>query len=167
MYLLHQGSCSFQCKRVKPYLQKYQTTQFPNHTICEREKKKPKALIWFWTDRFLENKASAAHELFSELLSTLVGDVISGNDEPLTWRHVIADLVDFAVDYPPLGLLLRLPHSQGGRLVPLTAPGRAGLGPDPPDLVDGGLEAWRWVLESFCEGEHLGSTVRGFGAEYC
>ncbi|CAL9023124.1 unnamed protein product [Prunus brigantina] len=90
----------------------------------------------------------AAHELFSELLSTLVGDVISGNDEPLTWRHVIADLVDFAVDYPPLGLLLRLPHSQGRRLVSLPAPGRGGLGPDPPesnlpvvrreDVADGG-----------------------------
>ncbi|CAL8177809.1 unnamed protein product [Prunus armeniaca] len=76
-----------------------------------------------------------------ELLSTLVGDVISGNDEPLMWRHVITDLVDFAVDYPPLGLLLRLPHSQGRRLVPLPAPGRAGLSPDPPYLADGGLEA--------------------------
>ncbi|CAB4321460.1 unnamed protein product [Prunus armeniaca] len=83
------------------------------------------------------HEASAAHEL----LSTLVGDVISGNDEPLMWRHVITDLVDFAVDYPPLGLLLRLPHSQGRRLVPLPAPGRAGLSPDPPYLADGGLEA--------------------------
>lgn len=91
--------------------------------------------------RFLEDEASAAHELVTELLAALVGNIVPGNDKPLTWRHVIADLVDFAVNDPPLGLLLLLPHGQGGRLV--AAPRWAGLGPSPPELGGGGrsLEA--------------------------
>lgn len=33
---------------------------------------------------FLKNEARSAHELFSELLAALVGDVLSGNHEALT-----------------------------------------------------------------------------------
>ena len=48
---------------------------------------------YFSANRYLNNEASAANELFPELLSTLVWDVVPGDDEALTWGHVITNLI--------------------------------------------------------------------------
>lgn len=91
--------------------------------------------------RFLNNEASAAHELFPELLTTLVRDVVSGDDEALTWGHMIADLMHLAVHDPPLryvsGFVEGEPRTRG-----LGAPlGGSGVGSSEAELVGGGAEA--------------------------
>lgn len=76
-----------------------------------RKKKEEKGL----TNRFLENEASPAHELFPELLSTPIGDIFSGYNESLARGHIITDFVHFAVNSPPLGLLVGLVYSECSR----------------------------------------------------
>ena len=64
------------------------------------------------TDHFLDDETGAAHELFAELLAALVGDIVSGDHEPLSRGHVLANLVHLAVHRPPLRLVVCLPQSR-------------------------------------------------------
>lgn len=101
-------------------------------------------LIWF------EDETSAAHELFAKGLTAAIGDVVSGNDEALTRRHILADLVHFAVDHPPFGAGIGLFQHQVRR-VSRPPPGRPCGG---AALIASSLmEAFRPPNHS-CQGEH-------------
>jgi hypothetical protein len=76
---------------------------------CSKQKRHG-GMSTYW---FLDNKASAAHELFTKLLSPLVGDVVSRDNKSLTWGHVFSYLVHLAVDYPPVRFLISLLGCKG------------------------------------------------------
>lgn len=62
------------------------------------------------TNRFFKNESSAAHKLVTKLLTTLIRYIISRNDKSLARRHVLPYFVHFAVNHPPLRLILALFH---------------------------------------------------------
>ena len=106
------------------------------------------------TYRLLEDEASAAHKLLSELLSAPIGDIISWNNKALAWRHVISDLVHLSVYYPPLRFLIFILHSKGRRLRP--PPICTGFGPHEPKLAGGELKP---AGLEFCAAQHKNSPM--------
>ena len=90
------------------------------------------------TDRFLEDEAGPSHELLAELLPAPVREVLAGNKEALTRRHVLADLVHFSVDDPPLRLILRrLAWSRPGLRSAISLRSGSGVRSEPSDALGG------------------------------